>query len=61
VTLPENLLAHLGIRPGDKIAVEKLPDGWIEAKAVRPVGRIFDVFRFLRLQNRPSLSLDEMN
>ena len=37
VTLRKDLLAHLGVQPGDRITVEKLPDGRIEAKAARPV------------------------
>jgi AbrB family looped-hinge helix DNA binding protein len=61
VTLRKDLLAHLGIRPGDKITVEKLPDGRIEAKAVRPAGRISDVFGLLKQEHRPSLSIDDMN
>jgi AbrB family looped-hinge helix DNA binding protein len=61
VTLRKDLLAHLGLHPGDKIAVEKLPDGRIEVKAVRPASRISDVFGFLKTENRPSLSIDEMN
>ncbi len=61
VTLRKDLLAHIGIRPGDKMTVEKLPDGRIEAKAVRPAGRISDVFGFLKQEHGPSLSVEEMN
>jgi AbrB family looped-hinge helix DNA binding protein len=61
VTLRKDVLAHLGIRPGDKIAVEALPGGRIELKAARPAGRISDVFDFLKQQNGPSLSVDQMN
>jgi AbrB family looped-hinge helix DNA binding protein len=61
VTLRKDVLAHLGIGPGDKITIEKLPDGRIEAKAARSSGRISDVFGFLKRENGPSLSIDEMN
>jgi AbrB family looped-hinge helix DNA binding protein len=61
VTLRKDLLNHLGVRPGDKIAVEKLPDGRIEVRAVRPAGRISDVFNFLKREGGPSLSVEEMN
>ena len=61
ITLRKDLLVHLGIQPGDKITVEMLPDGRIEAKAIRPAGHVSDVFGFLKRENGPSLSIDEMN
>jgi bifunctional DNA-binding transcriptional regulator/antitoxin component of YhaV-PrlF toxin-antitoxin module len=61
VTLRKDLLKHLGVQPGEKIAVDKLPDGRIEMKAVRPTGKISDVFDFLKRPNGPSLSIEEMN
>ena len=61
VTLRKDILQHLGVHPGEKIAVEKLPDGRIEVKAARLTGRISDVFEFLKRENVPSLSIDEMN
>jgi bifunctional DNA-binding transcriptional regulator/antitoxin component of YhaV-PrlF toxin-antitoxin module len=39
VTLRKDLLEHLGVRPGEKIAVDKLPDG-------RIYGRDFGCIRF---------------
>jgi AbrB family looped-hinge helix DNA binding protein len=61
VTLRKDLLKHLGVRPGEKITVEKLPDGRIEVKAARPTGNISDVFNFLKRDDGPSLSIEEMN
>ena len=61
VTLRKDLLEHLGVRPGEKISVDKLPDGRIEVRAARPVGKISDVFDFLKRENGPSLSIEEMN
>jgi AbrB family looped-hinge helix DNA binding protein len=61
VTLRKDILRHLGVRTGEKIAVEKLPDGRIEVKAARPAGPISDVFDFLKRANGPSLSIEEMN
>jgi AbrB family looped-hinge helix DNA binding protein len=61
VTLRRDILKHLGARPGDKITVEKLPDGRIEVRAARPTGKISDVFNFLKRENGPSLSIEEMN
>jgi AbrB family looped-hinge helix DNA binding protein len=61
VTLRKDILKHLGVHPGEKIAVDKLPDGRIEVKAVRPTGKISDAFNFLKKKHGPSLSIDEMN
>lgn len=61
VTLRKDLLAHLGVQPGDRITVAKLPDGRIVAKAARPAGRISDVFGLLRRDHGPSLSIEEIN
>ena len=61
VTLRKDLLQHLGVRPGEKIVVEKLPDGRIEVKAAQPAGRISDVFNFLKKKKGPSLSIEEIN
>jgi len=38
ITLRKDLLTHLGAQPGEKIIVDKLPDGRIEIKASRPTG-----------------------
>ena len=61
VTLRKDLLKHLGIHPGETIAVDKLPEGRLEMKAVRPTGRISDVFDFLKKKNGPSLSIEKIN
>ena len=61
ITLRKDLLKHLGVEPGGKLAVEMLPDGRIEVRAERPAGRISDVFNSLKRPGRPSLSIEEMN
>jgi AbrB family looped-hinge helix DNA binding protein len=61
VTLHKDILQHLGINPGDKIIVDKLPDGRIEVKAARPTGKISDAFGFLKKKDGPSLSIEKMN
>jgi bifunctional DNA-binding transcriptional regulator/antitoxin component of YhaV-PrlF toxin-antitoxin module len=61
VTLRKDLLNHLGVLPGDKITVDKLPDGRIEVKAAHRGGRISDVFDLLKREGAPSLSIDEIN
>jgi len=56
VTLRKDILNHLGVEPGEKIVVEKLPDGRVEVRAA-PSGRISDVFDALKRERRPALSL----
>ncbi len=61
ITLRKDILNHLGVSPGEKIVVDKLPDGRIEMKAVRPTGKISEVFNFLKKKGGRSLSLEEIN
>jgi len=61
VTLRKELLKHLGIQPGEKIAVDKLPDGRIEIKAARPTSKISDVFNVFKSGKRRSLSIEQIN
>ena len=61
VTLRKDVLHHLGVRPGDKIAVEKLPGGKVEVKAAETSARISDVFGLLKRPGGPSFSIDEIN
>lgn len=61
VTLRKDLLKHLGVGPGEKIIVDKLPNGRIEMTAARPTGKISDVFDLLKRDNGLSLSIEDMN
>lgn len=61
VTLRKDILKHLGVQPGEKLIVDKLPDGRVEVKAARPTGNISDVFGLLKRKNGPRLSVDEIN
>jgi bifunctional DNA-binding transcriptional regulator/antitoxin component of YhaV-PrlF toxin-antitoxin module len=60
ITLTKNLLKHLGVRPGEKIAVAKLPGGRLVVSA-RPTGKISDVFGLLKEKDGPSLSIEDIN
>ena len=60
VTLRKDLLNHLGVQPGERIAVEKLPDGRIEVRAARAGGQISDAFGLLKREKGPRLSIEEM-
>jgi AbrB family looped-hinge helix DNA binding protein len=62
VTLRKDVLEHLGVQPGERILVEKLPDGRIEVKAAGPTGKISDAFGYLKTKRKGrSLSIEEMN
>ncbi len=61
ITLKKDLLKHLGLQPGDRVAVEKLPDGRIEIHAMKPSGKISDVFGMLKREGRKPMSIEEMN
>jgi bifunctional DNA-binding transcriptional regulator/antitoxin component of YhaV-PrlF toxin-antitoxin module len=60
VTLRKDLLRHLGVAPGQKVRVDKLPNGRIEVRA-EPSGRIQDFFGFLHRPDGPCLTIDEIN
>ena len=61
VTLRKDVLEHLGVRPGDKIEVEKLPDGRVQVCAPRRTGKISDLSGILKRPGQPVLSIEEMN
>lgn len=61
VTFRRDLLQHLGIRPGEKVRVEKLPDGRVELKAVRPAGTIDDFVGLLKGKSRKKATIEEIN
>jgi len=61
VTLRKDVLEHLGVHPGEKIAVEKLPSGRVEVRAAKGTGRISDAFGMLKRKKGPRLSIEEMN
>jgi hypothetical protein len=60
VTFKKDLLQHLGVRPGEKLAVHKLPHGRIEVEAARPDGKVSDAFDFLKREGGPRLSIEEI-
>ncbi len=61
VTLKKDILRHLGIAPGDRISIDKLPNGRVEVKASPKTGDISDVFGLLKRDGTPTLSLDEID
>ena len=61
VTFRKAVLEHLGVRPGDKITIDRLPGGRIAVRAAGPTGRISDAFGFLRRDDGPVLTIGEIN
>ena len=61
VTLRKDILKHLGVLAGDRIAVDMLPGGRIEVRAVLQPGKISDAFDYLKRPTGPALSIAEMN
>jgi bifunctional DNA-binding transcriptional regulator/antitoxin component of YhaV-PrlF toxin-antitoxin module len=61
VTLRKDYLRHLGVRPGDKIALEKLPNGEISVRAARPTGDISEIFGMLKRPGARPVTIEEMN
>ncbi|MBA3811087.1 MAG: AbrB/MazE/SpoVT family DNA-binding domain-containing protein [Caulobacteraceae bacterium] len=61
VTLRKDLRRRAGVKPGDRIRVDKRPDGRIEPRAARRTGSISDVFDLLKNEDGPALSIEEIN
>lgn len=61
VTLRKDLLRHLGVGPGQKIEVDKLPDGRLTVSAARPTGSIDDFIGLFAGRTKKALSIEEMN
>ena len=61
VTLPEDVLEHLGLGPGQKIALDLLPDGRAEIRATRATGTINDFIGLLAGRTDKVATIEEMN
>jgi bifunctional DNA-binding transcriptional regulator/antitoxin component of YhaV-PrlF toxin-antitoxin module len=61
VTFRKDVLQHLGIRPGERIELNKLPDGRVSLRAMRPSGKIDSFLGLLAGKTRKVATLDEIN
>ena len=61
VTLKQSLLKHMGVGPGQKIEVDKLPEGRVVVKAARQEGTISHFIGCLSQQATNPLTIDEIN
>jgi len=60
VTLRREFLQHLGVHPGEKISIDKLPNGEIRIRATRATGKISDVFGMFKHEGA-TVSIEDMN
>lgn len=61
ITLRKEFLQHLGIRPGERIAVDKLPGGRVSLRAAKPIGSIHDFFGILAGKTKKVATIEEIN
>lgn len=61
VTLKRDLLQHLGIEPGERIELDKLPGGELRLRAARPSGTINDFIGLFAGRVKGVISIEEMN
>ncbi len=60
VTFRKDVLRHLGIEPGQKIELDKLPDGRVALRAMQPAGTIDGFLGLLAGKTRKVATLDEI-
>ena len=60
VTFRKDVLQHLGIRPGEKIVLDKLPDGRVGLRAASPQGTIDGFLGLLAGKSKKVASLEEL-
>lgn len=61
VTFRKEVLQHLGIRPGEQIELDLLPDGRGMIRAARPAGSITGFIGLLSGRTNKIASLEEMD
>lgn len=60
VTLRKDVLRHLGIEPGQKIEIDKLPDGQLTLRAARPKGKLSNFVGILKGKSSKVPTLEEL-
>ena len=61
VTFRKDVLQHLGIKPGEKIELDLLPDGRGVLKAARPAASIADFVGLLAGKTHKVATIEEIN
>lgn len=60
VTLRKEVLEHLGAKPGDRLEVELLPSGRIEART-KPGRSVSSIFGMLKRSGEPARTIEEID
>jgi bifunctional DNA-binding transcriptional regulator/antitoxin component of YhaV-PrlF toxin-antitoxin module len=61
VTLKKELLNHLGVKPGQKVEVDPLPEGQLTVRAARPSGGWEKAYGILAGKTNKVATIEEMN
>jgi bifunctional DNA-binding transcriptional regulator/antitoxin component of YhaV-PrlF toxin-antitoxin module len=61
VTFRKKVMEHLGVKPGDKIEIELLPDGRGLIRAARPTGKIENFIGMLAGKTKKVATIEEIN
>lgn len=61
VTFRKEVLRHLGVRPGDRIELNLLPNGRGMLEAARPKGSMKDFVGLLKGRTRKAATIEEIN
>jgi bifunctional DNA-binding transcriptional regulator/antitoxin component of YhaV-PrlF toxin-antitoxin module len=61
ITLPEDMLEHLGLQPGKKVIARKLSNERVEIRAAHRMGAIGDIFGILKRHGRRSFSIERID
>jgi bifunctional DNA-binding transcriptional regulator/antitoxin component of YhaV-PrlF toxin-antitoxin module len=61
VTFRKEVLQHLGIKPGEKIELDLLPDGRGVLKAAKPTGTIRSFIGLLADRTKKVATIEEIN
>jgi len=61
VTLKRDLLQHLGVKPGERIEFDKLPDGELRVRAAQPQGSIDNFIGMQAGKVKAPLSIHNIN
>ncbi len=60
ITLKQELLRHLNVAPGEKVQVEKLPDGRLVVGAVPKTGSIDNFIGSLEQKGGPRFTIEQI-
>lgn len=60
-TFRKDFFQHVGIKPGEPLEIDFLPNGEFRGRAVRKKGKIQDVFGMLAGKTKVKLTIEGMN